>query len=337
MGSFTAMASIPDSFRALVAEQRDGDVDRDLRELSPDELPDGDVTVRVRFSSVNYKDALAVSPKGRVARTSPLVPGVDLAGEVVDGEGAGGEVIVHGYDLGVAHHGGYAEYARVPAGWVVPLPEGLSARQAMALGTAGYTAAYSVMQLEDRGLDPDQGPVLVLGASGGVGSTAVGILAARGYEVHASTGKAGEADFLRELGATEILSREETSAEPERPLQKQRWAAVVDPVGGAATAFALSSTMYGGAVALSGMTGGAQFTSSVFPLILRNVALLGVDSVGTDIEVRRGVWERLAGDLRPLGLDEAITREIDLDAVDAFLDEILAGRGRGRTVVRVGG
>ncbi len=251
------MASIPDSFRALVAEQRDGDVDRGLRELSPDELPEGDVTVRVRFSSVNYKDGLAVSPKGRVARTSPLVPGIDLAGEVVDGEGAGGEVIVHGYDLGVAHHGGYAEYARVPAGWVVPLPEGLSARQAMALGTAGYTAAYSVVQLEDRGLEPDQGPVLVLGASGGVGSTAVGILAARGYEVHASTGKADEADFLRELGATEILSREETSAEPERPLQKQRWAAVVDPVGGAATAFALTTTMYGGAVALSGMTGGA--------------------------------------------------------------------------------
>jgi acrylyl-CoA reductase (NADPH) len=331
------MAPIPDSFRALVAEQRDGDVDRGLRELSPDDLPEGDVTVRVRFSSVNYKDALAVSPKGRVARTSPLVPGIDLAGEVVDGEGAGGEVIVHGYDLGVAHHGGYAEYARVPAGWVVPLPDGLSVRQAMALGTAGYTAAYSVVQLEDRGLTPDQGPVLVLGASGGVGSTAVGILAQRGYEVHASTGKADEAGFLRELGAAEILSREDTGRQPERPLDKQLWAAVVDPVGGAATAYALSTTKYGGAVALSGMTGGAEFTSSVFPLILRNIAVLGVDSVGTDIEVRRRVWGRLADDLRPRGLDEAITREIDLDAVDPFLDEILAGRGRGRTVVKVGG
>jgi acrylyl-CoA reductase (NADPH) len=246
-------------------------------------------------------------------------------------------VIVHGYDLGVAHHGGYAEYARVPAGWVVPLPDGLSARQAMALGTAGYTAGYSVAQLEDRGLEPGHGPVLVLGASGGVGSTAVGILAQRGYEVHASTGKADEADFLRELGATEILAREETGQQPERPVNKQLWAAVVDPVGGAATAYALSTTKYGGAVALSGMTGGAEFTSSVFPLILRNVALLGVDSVGTDIEVRRRVWGRLAGDLRPRGLDEAITREIDLDAVDPFLDEILAGRGRGRTVVKVGG
>jgi putative YhdH/YhfP family quinone oxidoreductase len=331
------MAPIPDSFRALVAEQRDGDVDRGLRELSPGELPEGDITVRVRYSSVNYKDALAVSPKGRVARVSPLVPGIDLAGEVVDGEGEGGEVIVHGYDLGVAHHGGYAEYARVPAGWVVPLPDGLSARQAMALGTAGYTAAYSIVQLEDRGLLPDQGPVLVLGASGGVGSTAVGILAQRGYEVHASTGKAEEADFLRGLGAAEILSREETSVQPDRPLNKQRWAAVVDPVGGPATAFALTTTRYGGAVAISGMTGGAEFTSSVFPLILRNVALLGVDSVGTEIETRRRVWARLADDLRPRGLDEAITREIDLGAVDGHLDDVLAGRGTGRTVVKVAG
>jgi acrylyl-CoA reductase (NADPH) len=331
------MAPIPDSFRALVAEQRDGAVDRGLRELSADDLPEGDVTVRVRFSSVNYKDALAVSPKGRVAQTSPLVPGIDLAGEVVEGEGAGGEVIVHGYDLGVAHHGGFAEYARVPAAWVVPLPDGLSARQAMALGTAGYTAAYSIVQLEERGLQPDAGPVLVLGASGGVGSTAVGILGARGYEVHASTGKADEADFLRGLGASEVLSREETSAPPERPLEKQRWAAVVDPVGGAATAYALRTTRYGGAVAISGMTGGNEFTSSVFPLILRNVALLGVDSVGTALDRRRGVWERLAGDLRPRGLDETITREIELDAVDGFLDDVLAGRGTGRTVVRVGG
>src|SRR6266540_3897738 len=223
------MATIPDSFRALVAERHDDRVDRGLRELSPAELPEGDVTVRVRFSSVNYKDALAVSPKGQVARTSPLVPGIDLAGEVVEGNGSGREVIVHAYDLGVAHHGGFAEYARVPAGWVVPLPDGLSPRQAMALGTAGYTAAYSVVQLEGRGLQPDHGPVLVLGASGGVGSTAVGILAARGYEVHASTGKADEADFLRGIGAAEILSREETSAPPERPLEKQRWAGVVDP------------------------------------------------------------------------------------------------------------
>src|SRR4051812_5209077 len=262
VGRVHAMAPIPETFRALVAEQRDGDVDRGFRELSPDELPEGDVTVRVRFSSVNYKDALAVSPKGRVARTSPLVPGIDLAGEVVEGEGSGSEVLVHGYDLGVAHHGGYAEYARVPAGWVVPLPDGLSARQAMALGTAGYTAAFSVVQLEARGLEPDQGPVLVLGASGGVGSTAVGILAGRGYEVHASTGKQEEADFLRGIGAAEILSREETSAPAERPLDKQRWAAVVDPVGGAATAYALRTTRYAGPAARRGLTGGPALPPS---------------------------------------------------------------------------
>src|SRR3954471_23735162 len=331
------MSALPDSFRALVAEKQDDDVARGIQDLRADDLPDGDTVVRVDWSSVNYKDALAVSPKGRVAQISPLVPGVDLAGTVVEGEGEGSEVIVHGHDLGVAHHGGFAEYARVPSEWVVPLPDGLSARQAMVLGTAGYTAGYSIVQLEDRGLRPDDGPVLVLGASGGVGSTAVGILARRGYEVHASTGKAEEADFLRSLGAAQILAREETGRQPERPLQKTRWAAAVDPVGGAATAYALSTTRYGGAVALSGMTGGAEFTSSVFPLILRNVAVMGVDSVGTDIEVRRRVWERLAGDLRPRALDEAITREIDLDAVDPFLDEILAGRGRGRTVVKVGG
>jgi acrylyl-CoA reductase (NADPH) len=332
------MAGIPEVFRALVAERHDDDVERGLRELSPDALPAGEVTVRVLWSSVNYKDALAVSPNGRVAQTSPLVPGVDLAGEVVEGEGLepGAQVIVHGYDLGVAHHGGFAEYARVPAGWVVPLPDGLSARQAMALGTAGYTAALSIQQLEDRGLGPDQGPVLVLGASGGVGSTAVGILSGRGYEVHAATGKPEEADFLRELGATAILAREETTAEAQRPLEKQRWAAVVDPVGGPATAYALRTVRRGGGVAASGLTGGSELHTSIFPFILRGVALLGVDSVGTPLEERRRVWQRLADDLRPRGLDEIITREIDLDALDGFLDEILAGRGRGRSVVRIG-
>ena len=179
--------------------------------------------------------------------------------------------------------------------------------------------------------------MLVLGASGGVGSVAVGILAARGYEVHAATGKPQQSEFLRALGAQGILTREETTAPSERPLERERWAAVVDPVGGSATAYALRTTRYGGAVAISGMTGGSEFTSSVFPLILRNVALLGVDSVGTPLDVRRRVWERLATDLRPRRLEEAIAREIDLDAVDEFLDGILAGQGTGRTVVRVGG
>jgi acrylyl-CoA reductase (NADPH) len=328
------VSGVPERVRALVAERRDDEVTRELRELSADELGDGDVVVRVKWSSVNYKDALAVSPKGKVAQISPLVPGVDLAGTVVDG---GEQVIVHGYDLGVAHHGGFAEYARVPSEWVVPLPSGLSARQAMALGTAGYTAGLSVQRLEDHGVTPEGGPVLVLGASGGVGSTAVGILAARGYEVHAATGKPDEADWLRELGAAEVLSREETSAESKRPMGSERWAAVVDPVGGAALAYALRTTRYGGAVAASGLTGGTSLETTVFPFILRSVSLLGVDSVNTPMEERRRVWERLAGDLRPKGLDDSITREISLDDVDPFLDEILQGKGVGRTVVRVAG
>jgi acrylyl-CoA reductase (NADPH) len=337
------VTSVPEQFRALVADRDGDDVRRSLRDLSPGDLPEGEVTVRVGWSSVNYKDALAVSPKGRVAQSYPLVPGIDLAGEVIASDGGevqpGAQVIVHGYDLGVAHHGGFAEVARVPADWVVPLPDGLSARDAMALGTAGYTAALSVVRLEEHGLSAEAagGPVLVLGASGGVGSTAVGILAARGYEVHAATGKADEADFLRSLGAAEILSREETSAAPERPMEKQRWAAVVDPVGGAATAYALRTTRYGGAVAVSGLTGGTDLETTVFPFILRAVSLLGIDSVATPMDVRRSVWERLAGDLRPRGLEDQITREIALDDVDPVLDEVLAGKARGRTVVRVGG
>jgi acrylyl-CoA reductase (NADPH) len=334
------MTEVPNRFRALLAEQDGDDVRRALRELEPADLPDGDVTVRVAWSSVNYKDALAVSPKGRVAKGYPLVPGIDLSGEVIEGAGdlsPGTQVLVHGHDLGVAHHGGFAEIARVPADWVVPLPDGLSARDAMALGTAGFTAGLSVVRLEQHGLTKDDGPVLVLGATGGVGSTAVAILAGRGYEVHAATGKADEADFLRALGAREVLSREETSAESERPMDKARWAGVVDPVGGAATAYALRTTRYNGAVALSGLTGGTDVQTTVFPFILRGVSLLGIDSVNTPGDLRREVWERLARDLRPQGLEEQITREIALDELDPFLDEVLAGRARGRTVVRVGG
>ncbi len=334
------MTNIPETFHALVADRDGEDVRRELRAMSRDELGAGEVTIRVRFSSVNYKDALAVSPKGRVARDYPLVPGIDLAGEVLesDGEGvsAGQQVLVHGHDLGVAHHGGFAEIARVPAAWVVPLPEGLDARAAMALGTAGFTAALSIVALEHHGLKPGDGPVLVLGASGGVGSVAVAILAARGFEVHAATGKPDEEQMLRDLGASEVLTREETSGEPGRPLESERWAACVDPVGGAPLALAQRSVRYGGAVASSGLTGGTDLHTTIFPFILRAVSLLGIDSVQTPMAERRAVWARLAGDLRPPGLDR-LTREITLDEVDPFLDEVLAGRGRGRTVVRVAG
>jgi putative YhdH/YhfP family quinone oxidoreductase len=326
------------SFRALVAEKDGDEVHTEVRELTDGDLQDGDVTVRVRWSSVNYKDALAISPKGNVARISPLVPGIDLAGEIAEGEvegaGAGTPVLAHGYDLGVSHHGGFAERARVPHGWVVPIPEGLTQREAMAVGTAGFTAALSVQRLEEQGLAPGDGPVLVLGATGGVGSLAVDILAGLGHEVHASTGKAEEADLLRELGAAEVLSREETSAESGRPLERQRWAAVVDPVGGPSLAYALRTLRIGGAVASSGQIGGIGLTTTVFPFILRGVSLLGVDSANMEIGARRALWGRLAGDLRPRSLDRLV-REVGLDDVGEVLGETLGGGARGRTVVRV--
>ncbi len=324
------------TYRALVAEREGDEVRRELRDLSGEDLPEGDVTIRVGWSSVNYKDALAVSPKGQVARISPLVPGIDLAGEVVEGDGTGTQVLAHGYDIGVSHHGGYAELARVPAGWVVPLPDGMAPREAMALGTAGFTAALSIAHLEDAGLRPGDGPVLVLGATGGVGSLAVDMLAGLGHEVHASTGKADEADTLREMGAAEVLSREETSAESDRPLERQRWAGVVDPVGGASLAYALRTTRIGGAVASSGQIGGAALRTTVFPFILRGVSLRGVDSANMEIGARRALWGRMAGDLRPRSLDRLV-REVSLDEVDGVLSDTRGGGARGRTVVRVGG
>ncbi|HEX6021576.1 MAG TPA: oxidoreductase [Solirubrobacter sp.] len=309
--------------RAFVAEQDGDGVVRGVRELDESELGEGDVLVKVAYSSVNYKDALAASgKKGQVARISPLVPGIDLAGE--------GKV-VHGYDLGVAHHGGYAEYARVPADWIVPLPDGLTERQAMAIGTAGYTAALCVVALEDAGLTPDAGPVLVTGASGGVGSMAVDILAGRGYEVVASSGK--DPEFLRGLGAAEVISREDAIGNPDRPLDKSRWAGAVDCVGGDVLAGVLRSLRYGAAVAACGNAGGVKLPATVLPFILRSVSLLGIDSVQTPIEKRREIWHRLAGDLRPRHLDDA--SEITLDELDSTLDAILRGELQGRTVVKL--
>jgi acrylyl-CoA reductase (NADPH) len=327
------VAEPPGEVRAFVAEQRDGEVDRGLRTLPAGELGDGDVVIRVACSSVNYKDALATIPKGQVARISPLVPGIDLAGTVVSGGEEGAEVLAHGYDLGVAHHGGYAEYARVPADWVVPLPDGLTARQAMALGTAGFTAAMSVARLERHGVSPDGGPVLVTGATGGVGSTAVSILAARGYEVVASSGK-DAGDYLSALGASEVVGREDVLGDG-KPLGKQRWAAAVDSVGGETLAAILPQIRYGGAVAASGLTAGVKVETTVMPFILRSVALLGIDSVQAGMDERAELWRRMADDLRPPQLDDTITREIGLDELEGALDAILKGELTGRTVVRV--
>jgi acrylyl-CoA reductase (NADPH) len=317
--------------RAFVAEKSDDGVTRGVRDdFEIGELGEGDVLVKVAWSSVNYKDALATIAKGQVARISPLIPGIDLAGTDVD---SGEEVLAHGYDLGVAHHGGYAEHARVRSEWVVPLPGGLSAKQAMTIGTAGYTAARCVIALEAAGLTPDSGPVLVTGASGGVGSTAVDILAARGYEVVASSAK--DPEFLHLLGAAEVISREDAAGDSGRPLEKSRWAGAVDCVGGEVLAGVLRSLRYGGAVAACGNTGGAKLPATVLPFILRGVALLGVDSVQTPIKERTETWKRLATDLRPPHLDDSLAHETDLDGLEDVLTKILKGEISGRTVVRL--
>ncbi len=334
------MSELPLTFRAYVVDRPEGGAfSRGLRSLTPSDLPQGEVTVRVEWSSVNFKDGLAAREDGRVARTYPLVPGIDLAGMVVaSDDGAivvGAPVLANGYEIGTARHGGYAELARLPASWVVPMPDGLTAREAMAIGTAGFTAGLSVEALEHRGLHPGDGPVLVTGASGGVGSAAVSILSARGHEVWAATGKPDEHARLRALGAAGFLTRDEVSA-PGRPLERARWAGAVDTVGSATLPYVLRTLRVGAAVASSGNASGAELQTTVFPFILRGVALLGMDSVSMPIGERRAFWARLAGDLRPRSIEGGIT-EIDLDTLEPALDAIVAGQARGRWLVRVGG
>ncbi len=332
------MTAIPSRFRAYVAEKVDDRVERGVCDFAETDLPAGEVEIRVGWSSVNYKDGLATRADGKVARISPLIPGIDLAGKVVSSTDPsiqrGTAVVAHGYELGVSRHGGYAEYQRVPGGWVVPLAPGLSPREAMAIGTAGFTAAMSVVALEDRGLQPDAGPVLVTGASGGVGGTAVAILAERGYEVWAATGKDDEVARLRGLGASGILRRDEVTG-PGRPLEAERWAGAIDAVGGATLPYVLRTLRNGAAVASSGNAGGATLETTVFPFILRGVALLGMDSVAMSIARRRELWDRLATDLRPRELGVHVT-EVGLDELDGALDGIVAGSARGRWLVRVG-
>jgi acrylyl-CoA reductase (NADPH) len=336
------MSAIPGTFRAYVAEKvEDADgaarVERGVRTFAASDLPPGEVEVRVAWSSVNYKDGLATRIDGKVARINPIIPGIDLAGEVVASDdpsiGVGAAVLAHGYELGVSRHGGYAQYQRVPAGWVVPLEPGLSARDAMAIGTAGFTAAMSVVALEDRGLQPDHGPVLVTGASGGVGGTALAILADRGYEVWAATGKPDEAERLTGLGAAGILTRDDVTAEG-KPLESERWAGAVDAVGAATLPYVLRTLRVGAAVAASGNASGPKLDTTVFPFILRGVALLGMDSVNVPIELRRRTWDRLATDLRPrdLGIH---CQEVTLDTLEPALDGIVAGQARGRWIVRI--
>jgi acrylyl-CoA reductase (NADPH) len=328
-----------DTIRAFTAESGDQGFRRGVVDFPVADLPGDGILVDVAYSSVNYKDALAASEKGRVARISPLVIGIDLVGTVRESDDPmlppGTEVLAHGYDLGVSRHGGFAEVARIPAEWLVPLPAGLSAREAMTVGTAGYTAALSVLALIDHGTEAADGPVLVTGATGGVGSIAVEMLAGLGFDVVASTGKAEAEPFLRDLGAVDVVGREELT-DVAKPLQSASWAGCVDCVGGVTLAHVLTTLLPGGAVAASGNVGGAEVPTTVLPFILRGVTLYGIDSVTTHIERRRAVWERIATDLKPRHLDR-VEQVVVLDALEDALDEIARGGVTGRYVVDVRG
>lgn len=327
-----------DTYRAFVARTEDGSAAAGVERLALPSPSADEVLIKVEWSSVNFKDALATSKNGRVARISPLVAGIDLAGTVVASSTPslpiGIAVLAHGYDLGVARNGGFGEFATVPAEWVVRLPESMSTREAMIIGTAGYTAALSVIALEDAGLKPGPGEVLVLGASGGVGSMAVSILSARGYDVVAVTGKPESAGWISELGAAKVLDREEVTRVG-KPMERERWAGCVDAVGGKPLEYAIRTLQYGAAVASCGQVAGAEMHTSIFPFILRGISHLGIDSVQTPIARRREVWRRLAGDLKPRNFEHAV-HETDLDGLSDILATTLSGGGLGRTIVRVG-
>jgi acrylyl-CoA reductase (NADPH) len=320
-----------------VIEKADGGTKAALTNFDEANLMDGDVTVRVEYSTVNYKDGLAITGKAPVVRRFPMIAGVDLAGTVESSNHAswkaGDKVILNGWGCGETHLGAYAEKARVKGDWLVPLPKTMTARDAMAIGTAGYTAMLAVMALERHGLRPSNGGIAVSGAAGGVGSVAVGVLADLGYTVHAITGRPQEADYLKSLGAAEIVDRKELTG-PVRPLGKERWAGAIDSAGSTVLANLLSITRYGGAVAACGLAAGMDLPTSVAPFILRGVCLYGIESVMCPIERRREAWKRLESDLNRKKLT-AMTREIGLSDVLQVAPQILEGKVRGRIVVKI--
>ena len=327
-----------DSFNAFRIFNEDGRIEGRLVRATLDELTPGDVVIRADYSSVNYKDALAATGAGKIARRFPLIGGIDVSGTVVSSTDEryleGDEVLVTGHDLGVAVDGGYSEYVRVPAAWIVPLPDGLTTFDVMAIGTAGFTAALSVVQMERNGLTAANGPVIVTGATGGVGSLAVEILAGLGYEVTALTGKDSEHDYLRALGAAHIISRSELEMGT-RPLETATWAGAVDPTGGEILAWLTRTMKTGGSIASSGLTAGVELHTTVLPFILRGVNLLGIDSVTCSSDRRREVWHRLATDMRPTHL-ETIVQRVPLSGLPEVFQTLLKGAGRGRFVVSVG-
>ena len=330
---------MPEKFVALVVEESaPGEFTRQIKSRSVDELPPGELLVRVHYSSLNYKDALSALGRPGVTRKYPHTPGIDAAGEVVscsDGAFVPGEkVIVTGYDLGMNHAGGYGQFIRVPSSWAVRLPQGLTLKESMIIGTAGLTAALSLHRLSQAGVCPEGGEILVTGATGGVGSVAVTLLATAGYNVVAVTGKMDQAEFLHGLGARLVLSREDLLRGADRPLLKERWAGVLDVVGGEMLAAAIKSTSYGGVVTCCGLAGSAELPLNVFPFILRAVSLIGIDSAQCPAALRQEVWQRLAGDLKPARLLESAV-ECPLSGLEHKFASLLKGELHGRTVVNI--
>jgi len=327
-------------FNALVVnkDEESGKTSAAVEQISTDQLPEGNVVVNVEYSTVNYKDGLCIGPGGGLVREYPHVPGIDFAGTIESSDdprySAGDSVVLTGWRVGEVHWGGYAQKARVNADWLVPLPSGLSSRQAMAVGTAGFTAMLAVTALEDHGLKPDQGPVLVTGAAGGVGSVATAILANLGYEVAAVTGRPETEEYLRALGATQIVPREEINETVKRPLERETWAGCVDAVGGDMLARVLGQMKYGGSVSAVGLAGGAGLPTTVIPFLLRGVNLLGIDSVMQPYDNRLRAWERIAKDL-PMDKLEAMIHLATLSDLPALGKDILKGQVKGRVVVEV--
>jgi acrylyl-CoA reductase (NADPH) len=325
-----------EKFRAYRIHEDGKKVAARFEDLTLDDLAKGEVVIRVAYSSVNYKDALAATGAGRIIRRFPCVGGIDLSGAVVESSDSryskGDAVIATSYDIGVSHDGGYAEYARIPADWVVPMPRGLNPFDAMALGTAGYTAALAVLRMEANGLKPGNGPVIVSGATGGVGSIAIDILAQLGYTVVALTGKESETEYLKGLGAKEVMLRQTLDLTKIKPLDKAIWAGAVDNLGGEVLAWMASTMQQNGAIASIGLAASMSLNTTVAPFILRGVSLLGVDSAYTDMALRREVWRRLAGDMRPAHLN-SMARTVAFDALPGVFEAFIQAQARGRVVV----
>lgn len=333
------MSNIPSQFNAFRIHNDDDGYRSGLESIAIDDLSEGEVTIQVAWSGINFKDALAATGKGKILRTYPLAGGIDVAGVVVESSSdqvaVGDRVLANGSGLSEVRDGGYSEYLRLSSDIVVPLPENLTMREAMGLGTAGFTAAMSLYRMEAAGQKPEMGPIVVTGASGGVGTVAIDLLTRAGYEVHAITGKIGEFDWLENLGATQCISRHDLHW-GKKPLDRTRWAGCIDSVGGDMLAGIAAVTDLWGNIACCGMAGGHGLNTTVFPLILRGVSFLGISSANCHIDMRRKLWNRLGHEWKPAHLDEIITREVTLDGMDPVFNDMMESRSLGRTVVKIG-